>query len=362
MSEVLFASAKVKKLSAEDTLPAKFKRLLQRVDLESYFNKRTVAIKMHVGGNIGYTTIHPLFVRILVEAIKGVGGKPFITDGSGSVSAATPRGYTEEVLGAPIRPAAGVTGKYYHTREINYRGLKEAQVCGDIADADAMLVLSHGKGHGVCGYGGAIKNIAMGCVTPTTRGHIHRLMDSEFTWNEEACEHCYICRDNCPAEAITFNEKGRFGLFSHNCRYCLHCVHSCPEHAITINTEAARYFQEGMARTVKVALDTFEAKRVLYITMLMDITPLCDCWGFSTLSLVPDVGIVASEDIVATEQSSLDMIDWRNYIPGSLPEQLQMGEEGHLFQRIWRKDPYLQVETAAELGLGSRKYKLVEIE
>jgi len=118
-----------------------------------------------------------------------------------------------------------------------------------------------------------------------------------------------------------------------------------------------------MARVVKTVLEGFEQSRVLYINALLNITPLCDCWGFTTPSLVPDIGIMASEDIVAIEQATLDSIKAENYIPGSLPEQVKMSEgDGHLFQRIWAKDPYLQVETAAELGLGSRDYEIVEVE
>jgi len=228
---------------------------------------------------------------------------------------------------------------------------------------DAMVVLSHGKGHGQCGFGGAIKNIAMGCVTVPTRGRIHALMDTEFRWDKEKCEHCNLCQENCPGGAISFDDEGNINIFSHHCRYCMHCADSCPANAIEISLEGIQYFQEGMSRATKAVLETFEANRVLYITMLMDITPLCDCWGFSTPSLVPDIGIMASKDIVAIEQASLDSIDAKNYIPGALPEQLELAEgDGHLLERIWRKDPYLQVETAARLKLGSREYELSEVE
>ena len=362
MSEVLFASAKLKRLVANASLPAKLRRLFEKVDLEPYFKNRTVAIKMHVGGNIGYTTVHPLFVGMVVEAVKKAGGRPFITDGSWSVGGAAARGYTPEVLGCPILPAAGSMDKYFYTRPVGYRSLGSVDVCGNIADAEAMLVLSHGKGHGQCGFGGAIKNIAMGCVTVKTRAAIHRLTDTEFAWDREACIHCHLCRDNCPGGAISFDDKGDFSIFFHDCRYCMHCVDSCPQHAISINLEGIRYFQEGMARTVKTVLDTFPPNSVYYITSLLSVTPLCDCWGFSTPAIVPDVGIMAASDIVAIEQASLDAIDYRNYIPGSLPEQMTMGDKGHLFERIHRKDPYLQVETAAEIGLGSRRYELIEVE
>lgn len=362
-STVHFASAKVKQLKASDTLPAKFRRMLAGLDLKSMFGDRRVAVKMHVGGHIGYTTIHPMFVRFLIDAIQEAGGSPFLTDGSFAVSGAVARGYTEEVLGAPIYPVGGAQDRYYYERPIGYRSLEKIEVAGNIADVDAMVVLSHGKGHGQCGFGGAIKNIAMGCVTTRTRGWIHAVMDTEFKWAKDKCEQCHVCMDNCPGQAISFNDEGDINIFSHHCRYCMHCVDSCPADAIEISLEGIRYFQEGMARTTKAVLDTFEDNRVLYITMLMNITPLCDCWGFSTPSLVPDIGIMASQDIVAIEQAALDSIKAEDYIPGSLPEQLEMADgDGHLLERIWRKDPYLQVATAAEIGLGSRECELAEIE
>jgi uncharacterized Fe-S center protein len=362
-STVRFASAKVAQLSADSTLPAKFGRMLDTMDLKARFAEKRVAVKMHVGGHLGYTTVHPLFVRMLVSRLNDAGAFPFCTDGSHSVAGARARGYTEEVLGAPIIPIGGVADKYLIEKEIGYRSLEKIHVSGNIADADAMVVLSHGKGHGHCGFGGAIKNIAMGCVSVETRSWIHALMDTEFSWDSEACRHCNICQENCPGGAISFSDEGEFKVFLHNCRYCMHCVTSCPEHAIEIREEGIRYFQEGMARATQAVLNTFETGGVSYITVLTNITPLCDCWGFSTPSLVPDIGIMASDDIVAIEQAALDSIKLGNYIEGSLPEQIEMAEgEGHLFWKIWRKDPYLQVETAAEIGLGSREYQIEEIE
>ena len=361
-STVYFAPSRMKRLSAEDSLPAKFRRMLEKVDLAGLFNDKRVAIKMHVGGHLGYTTIHPLFIRTLVTMVKEAGGWPFLTDGSYSVPAAVARGYTQETLGAPIYPVAGAYDKYFYEKETNYRSLEKVEIAGNIADAEAMIVLSHGKGHGQCGFGGAIKNLAMGAVTQRTRGWIHGVMDAEFSWNAEACTHCHICRENCPGNAISFNDKDEMSIFSHHCRYCMHCVDSCPTQAITIPPVSMLYFQEAMSRTTKAVLDTFEANRLLYITALLNITPLCDCWGFSSPSLVPDIGIMASTDIVAIEQAAIDSIDGKNFIPGSLPEQVRMTEgDEHLLFRIWGKDPYLQVQTAADLGLGSREYTLEEI-
>jgi uncharacterized Fe-S center protein len=360
-SKVQFASARMKKLSAEDSLPAKFQRMLKKYDLKAMFDGKRVAIKMHVGGHLGYTTIHPLFFRLLVSAVKEAGGSPFLTDGSYSVGGAVARGYTAETVGAPIYPICGTNDSYFYEKKVGYRGLKKIQVAGEIADAEAMVVFSHGKGHGQCGFGGAIKNLAMGAVTTRTRGWIHGVMDTEFHWDAEKCKHCGLCVANCPGGAAKFNDKKELQIFSHHCRYCMHCVDSCPVEAIAIGPHSMRYFQDAMARTTKVVLDTFEPGRVFYLTALLNVTPLCDCWGFTTPSLVPDIGIMASTDIVAIEQAAIDSIKTEDYIEGSLPEQVRMGDEGHLLYRIWAKDPYLQVETAAKLGLGDRKYQLVEV-
>ena len=364
MSRVHFASARLKEIRAEASLPAKFKRMLAEYPMKGMFDGKTVAIKMHLGGYLGFTTIPPLFVKILVDAVKEAGGKPFITDGTWSIADAKDRGYTQEVLGAPLVPAVGFNEKYYVTVPIGYRSLDQADLCGEIVNADAMIVLSHGKGHGHCGWGGAIKNIGMGNVTCKTRGAIHALTDTAFVWNEAACIHCSLCVDNCPTKAATFNKEGKLDIFSHHCRYCMHCVIACPEHAITIDEHGAHYFQVGMAHVNKACLDTFEPGRVMYINYVMNVTPLCDCWGFTTPSFVPDIGILASTDIVAVEQASIDTIKTEDFLEGTLPYPLSMDPEtpGHLLEKIHHKDPYMQCKELAKLGLGEQEYELVEVD
>lgn len=359
---VYFASTAVKKLEAGATLPAKFSRLLKRFLPKEGLEKKRIAIKMHIGSGIGYTTIHPVFVIELIKALKEREALPFITDGSFSVSGAKFRGYTEEVLGAPIIPAAGVNDKYYYEKEVGFKSLKKIQLCGNITDADGLIVFSHGKGHGHSGFGGAIKNIAMGCVTCKTRGDIHRLSSSHFTIDPKKCKQCLTCIKNCPTAAISYNkEKKVVEIFDHHCRYCMHCVECCPENAITIDMSGYRDFQHGMSLVVRETLQALNPKPVFYITVLTNITPLCDCWGFSTPSLVPDIGILASLDIGAIEKASLDMIKVENFIEGSLPGHFKLGREGHLFQRIHGKNPYIQVEEIIKVGIGASEYNLTEV-
>jgi uncharacterized Fe-S center protein len=360
-AKVLFASAHLDRLAREASLPHKYAEMVKKANFGKYFADKTVAIKMHFGGGSGIYTLHPFFVRTVVQAIKEVGGRPFCTDGTGAFFGAAERGYTQEVLGCPILPAGGVADKYYYPQAVNYETLDHVELCGNIVDADAMLVLSHGKGHGHSGFGGAIKNIAMGCVSTHTRGAIHGLMAGVFEWDEEKCTHCYQCRDNCPTDTISFDKAGNFRFMEHHCRYCMHCVSACPVEAIKIDMSRYRHFQMGMAWATKKCLEQFSKDSVYYITVLNNITPLCDCWGWSTQPLVPDVGAVASADVVAVEQAALDLIAQAPYIEGTLPDQMKMGKKGHLFQRVHAKDPYLQVECCAELKLGRRDYNLVQV-
>lgn len=359
-SRVTFASARPKELRADATLPALLERMLTKWSFKKRFKNKRVAVKMHLGGNLGYSTIHPFLVARVIRAVKDVGGQPFITDNPAAVANARHRGYTQEVLGAPIIPVAGLSNKYIYTRRVNFRTLKTINLAGSIVDADAMIVLSHGKGHGHSGFGGAIKNIAMGCVDSSTRGNIHRLTTAMLQWNGSKCTGCLLCRDNCPNDAIIYRD-GKIAIDDHACKYCMHCQLACPNDAITIDQRGYRHFQKGMALTAREALKTFDTGAVFYITMLLQITPFCDCWGFTTPSIVPDVGIVAGDDIGAVETAALDLIETENFIEGSLPPPLKRSGSGHLLQQIHGKDPYIQIQECVKIGLGDGDYRLSHV-
>jgi uncharacterized protein len=357
---VTFASARPRELRASATLPALLDKMLGKWDFKKRFAGKRVAIKMHLGGYLGFSTIHPLLAARVVKAVLDVGGKPFVTDSPGAVASAAERGYTPQTLGCQLLPVAGGADKYVHSRRVNFRQMKTVELAGEIVDADAMIVLSHGKGHGHSGFGGAIKNLAMGCVDGPTRGKIHRLMSAAFAWDAKKCTECLLCRDNCPNEAITF-EKGKINISDHACKYCMHCVLACRQKALTIDHRGYRWFQKGMALTTREVLRTFDPSRVLFVTAMLSVTPFCDCWGFTTPAIVPDIGILASDDIVAIETAALDMVKAEDFIPGSLPPPLKRTGGGHLFHQIHGKDPFVQIEECVQLKMGSKKYKLVQV-
>lgn len=358
-SEVLFASAIPERIDRDRTLPVKFQRLLARLPIQDRVKGRTVAVKMHVGGGMGYSTIHPFFVRLLVEHIKE--GRPkdvFVSDAG--VGGAAARGYTRQTLGARVAPALGADGNEVVTRRTGWKPMPTALLGKPIVDADVLINLSHVKGHGDCGFGAACKNLAMGCVPDKTRGKIHAL-EGELVWSKAKCHHCKKCIDECPTDAARFTHDGQFVIFWHHCRRCQHCMLICPKKAIEIKDQRFDRFQEGLARVARLVLKAFDPRDVFHINVLTNITIFCDCWGMTTPSLVPDIGIMASQDIVAIDHASLKAIKTRNLIPGSITPPYKLRRGKHLFEKLHGKDPYRQVAALERLGAGTTSYRIAKV-
>jgi len=362
-ADILFARWAAAPMEQKSSIGAKWDRLLERLDIGTVVRNRRPALKVHLGGGVGFTTVHPFFVRRLVAAVKAAGSSEvFVTDMAENVATAVERGYTAEVLGCPIVPCAGEKEDRVVTVPIEppYRSLREVRLGAAIVEAEALVDLAHVKGHGTCAFGGASKNLSMGCVDQRTRGALHGV-EGGLLWDRDACTHCRTCLEHCANNAISFKDDGTFTVFNHNCKLCQHCALICPEKAISVVGGGYRFFQRGMALSAAEVLKTFDRDATLFISVLANITIFCDCWGLTTPSLVPDIGILAGRDIVAIEQATLDLIRTENLIPGSLPPGWELGPEGHLFERIHRKNPYAVVEELAELGWGTREYSLVDV-
>jgi len=362
-SIVYFADVKVKKLERDKTLPAKFVRMLENSRLAEKIKNKKVCIKMHLGDKLGYTTIHPFFVRTLVEFLKKSGAKKiFVADGSKKGCEA--RGYTRKTVKAKI---VGLFGNLGRTKKfhIGFKKLDEIEISKRVLDSDFLLVFSHVKGHGDAGFGAAAKNIAMGCIPSRSRSKLHSL-EGGIEWNESKCKKCNKCIEECPNKANKFNDQGKYEVFWHNCKYCRHCILICPEGALKTTDITYEDFLKGMAIVNKIILQHFK-NNIFFINMLMNITIFCDCWGLSTPSLVPDIGIIASDDLIAIDKASLDFIReenliYRNNKPLGLPDDRELGEGEHLFEKIHSKNPLLLIKYLEEFELGLKNYKLIEIE
>jgi uncharacterized Fe-S center protein len=128
-----------------------------------------------------------------------------------------------------------------------------------------------------------------------------------------------------------------------------------------MNDQQYKDFQTGMAISTHEVLKTFAPGHVFYINFLINITALCDCWGFTTPSLVPDIGILGSKDIVAIERASLDAIRTEDLILSGIPQGLALGKKGHLFERLHGKNPFVQLEELEKRGLGTQEYIMEEV-
>jgi uncharacterized Fe-S center protein len=368
-SQVFFGSARPARLEARETLPAKLDLIVERLHLRDRVKGETVAIKMHTGNNIGYSTAHPVVVRKIVQAVKDGGGKPFVTDVNWDVRACEERGYTTETLGCPVYPAAGPDEKFLYVHKRPYKNIQEWKVAGLIQDATFLINLSHSKGHPSCSFGGAFKNLALGCMVGETRGAMHDSMHYDRYWFADKCPDAATRQrivDACPCNGIVEDKDRPEELHMHfeECNQCGRCLQVAPPGSLKIDAVNFLSFQEACAISTSISLSTFEPGKVTHIALAIHMTPVCDCFGFTGMPVLPDAGIFGSDDIVAIDQAVLDMIAKTPLIEENLPTSMEVHTRvGHPLRWLHGplKDPYYITGYGEQLGLGSREYELVDV-
>lgn len=367
-TQVFWGSPRQTQLSHSETLPAKLDLIIERLRIKERVQDKTVAIKLHLGLGVGYSMVHPVFVRRVVEAVLEGGGKPFVTDLPHSVVTAHTRGYTAETLGCPIYPSTGIEEKWFVTRPYEYMDVREFQIGGAIAEADFLIDFAHVKGHPVTGYGAAIKNIALGCVTGTTRGQMHDVSHyvpyvHKDRIRDEA--HRVAIRESCPYGAIVDDREDPDGLHLHHykCNACMRCQ-DVAAGAFDVEKAAFMAFIEVMNISARLVLDTFAPGEATFINLATHQTPMCDCFGFTGMAVMPDAGIFGSDDPVAVDQAAVDMTADFPILEENLPGMMEIVQrEGHPWTWIHGpfKDPYAQLAHAEQIGLGARAYELVDV-
>ncbi len=368
-SIVYYGSPRQAHLEANETLPAKLDLIMEKLNIRDRVKGETVAIKLHSGSNIGYSTLHPVFVRKVVQAVREGGGTPFITDIDWDVRGAESRGYTSEVLGCPIYPSTGIADKYYYSHAHPFKSIQEWQVAGMIEDASFMINFSHVKGHPSCGFGGAIKNLALGCLTGKSRSAMHDVMHYDQYWFRELCPdretfECILA--SCPHQALVEDKKnpGDIHLHFEQCNQCGRCLKVAPAGSLKINPVNFHSFQEAMAISAFTSLSTFAPGKTTHMALATHMTPVCDCFGFTSMPILPDAGIFGSDDIIALETAVLDEIGKTHLIEENIPTSMVVHtREGHPFAWLHGpyKNPYLAIEYGEKLGMGSREYQIVDV-
>ncbi|MBN1993782.1 MAG: DUF362 domain-containing protein [Anaerolineae bacterium] len=368
-SKVYFGSPRQARWEAKETLPAKLDLILEQLHLRDRVKDETVVIKMHLGNNLSYSTVHPVFVRKVVQAVQDGGGKPFIADVSWDVPNAAQRGYSEESVGCPVYPAAGPEDKYFYTHPREYKNLKEWKVAGMIEDATFLINLAHVKGHPSCGFGAAMKNLALGNMIGETRSAMHDAMQYDRYWFADKCPDAATRQrimEACPFDALVQDKENEAEIHLHpeQCNQCGRCLQVAPPGSLKIDPINFHSFQEACAISVSISLGTFAPGKAVHLNLATFMTPLCDCFGFTSMPILPDAGIFGSDDIIALEQATLDVIAKTRLIEENIPTSMEVHtREGHPFRWLHGpyKDPYLVVEYGEKLGLGSRDYELIDV-
>ncbi len=347
--------------SKENNLLNKLKELFRRAgDGIEYDKEDLVAVKLHFGEKGIDTYLRPVRIAPIVEAVKEAGGKPFLCDSNtlykGSRSnavdhhrTAQENGWLRPVVDAPVVIADGLHGNEFYTQKIDGKHFDEVKIGAAFYQADAIIGVSHFKGHMMSGFGGTLKNLGMGCASRAGKLMMHYNVHPEV--DSEDCIGCGKCAIWCPADAIEVGEHAV--IDSEKCIGCGECRIVCPEGAIKVkdsstNVELCEKISEFAHGSM---VDKYD--KSLFFNFIMDVTPECDCPPWRQAPLVPDIGVVASKDPVAVEQAALDLVTEAEGIKAEAGVD-KFGAEHDI-------DGAVQIEHAVKMGMGKKEYELVDI-
>jgi uncharacterized Fe-S center protein len=354
-----------------ENLHRKLERLTEKAGLASMIRDGDlVAIKMHFGEKGGHAYIRPTFVRRVIDQVKELGGKPFLTDSStlypgerkeavSALTCAIENGFAYAVVNAPLIMSDGLRGHSSHRVAIAGELLSEVDIGLEIIEADALIVLSHFKCHELTGFGGAIKNLAMGCSSREGKLEQHSTVAPSIS--EQDCTTCGVCLKACAHHAIDLS-SGKAVLDETLCVGCGRCITVCEPQAIRIQwNEESTLVMKKMAEYSLGAISAKKKKR-LYVNFITQVSPSCDCYGHSDAPIVPDIGILAATDPVALDQACADLVNQARGLPDTA---MATGHEPGCdkFRGVYPKiDWEVQLEHGEKVGLGRREYELVKLE
>lgn len=355
-------------------LPTKLKRLIKMAGIEEInMEQKFVAIKMHFGelGNLGF--LRPNYARAVVDVVKELGGMPFLTDcntlypGSRKnalehLQCAWENGFTPLTVACPILIGDGLKGT--DDVAVPVEGgeyIKEAKIGRAVMDADVFISLTHFKGHEMTGFGGAIKNIGMGCGSRAGKKDQHS--NGKPSVKEEACRGCRLCQRECANNGLVFNEETKkMSVNTENCVGCGRCIGACNFDAIRfVNDAATKELNCRMAEYTKAVID---GRPHFHISLIVDVSPNCDCHSENDAPILPNIGMFASFDPLALDQACVDACLKCDPLPGSqLMENMQSPDFHDHHDHFENSTPDSEYKTclshAEKIGIGKREYELI---
>lgn len=354
----------------KENLFSKLGRLMESCDLKKVaVPGDLVAVKLHFGEKGNHTFIRPVFIRRVVDEIKGCGAKPFLTDSStlypgerkeavSALTCAIENGFAFAVVNAPLIMCDGIKGQNAVAVQVNGEILKTASIGAEIVEADALVTVSHFKCHELTGFGGALKNLGMGCSSRAGKLMQHSTVAPKVA--EKFCTGCGVCLKSCAHDAIAIIEA-KAKIDPDRCVGCGRCITSCPQKAINVQwNESASLVMKKMVEHAAGAMDGKEGK-TLFINFITQVSPACDCYGHADAPIVNDIGICASTDPVALDQACADLV---NAARGNSDTALATGHDpgGDKFRGVHPDiDWEVQLEHGEKMGIGRREYELIKI-
>ncbi|MBQ8553960.1 MAG: DUF362 domain-containing protein [Alistipes sp.] len=372
-SKVFFTDFRTK--AHGDGLPTKLRKLILKAGLKDIdMDGKFVAIKMHFGelGNISY--LRPNYARAVVDAVKSLGGKPFLTDcntmypGSRKnaiehLYCAWENGFTPLTVGCPIIIGDGLKGT--DDVDVPVEGgeyVKSAKIGRAVMDADIFISLSHFKGHEMTGFGGAIKNIGMGCGSRAGKTDQHSGGQPQIS--EELCRGCKKCLAQCANNGLYFDvETRKMKVNTDNCVGCGRCLGACNFDAISFeNEQAPELLNRRMAEYAKAVV---WGRPHFHISLVLDVSPNCDCHAENDAPILPNIGMFASADPLALDQACVDACLAATPMPGSqLYDHMHSPDFHDHHDHFKNSTPESEwrscLEHAEKIGLGTRDYELIK--
>ena len=352
-----------------ENLPQKLARLVRKAGmLEGIdFSNKYTAIKIHFGepGNLSY--LRPNYAKVIVDLIKGAGGKVFLTDCNtlyvgrrknalDHLEAAYENGYNPFATGCHVIIADGLKGTDEVLVPIDGEYVKEAKIGRAVMDADIVISMNHFKGHEATGFGGALKNLGMGCGSRAGKMEMHSAGKPIVLKGQ--CVGCGACTRICAHSAITVTDK-KASIDHSKCVGCGRCIGICPMDAVCAANDESNDILN--CKIAEYALAVVKNRPNFHISLVMDVSPNCDCHAENDVPIVPNVGMFASFDPVALDVACADAVNRQPVIAGSVLDELPKYTNDHFNDNHPETNWISAVDHAEKLGIGTKEYELIEI-
>lgn len=364
-SKVYYTNLRVKN---GDNLLKKLERLIRKTGIDTIdFDGKFTAIKIHFGepGNLAY--LRPNYAKAVADVVKSLGGKPFLTDCNTlyvgarkdaleHMDSAYTNGFSPFSTGCHVIIADGLKGTdevYVPVEGGEY--VKEAKIGRAVMDADVFITLSHFKGHECTGFGGALKNIGMGCGSRAGKMEMHSSGKPHV--DQDLCIGCRKCAQICAHGAPEF--KDNKATINHDkCVGCGRCLGVCPKDAVCpASDESNDILNYKIAEYTKAVID---GRPSFHINLVIDVSPFCDCHAENDAAIVPDVGFFASFDPVALDVACADAVNAQPAISNSLLGEAEQDDD-HFHAVSPTTNWKSCVEHAEKIGIGTMEYELIEV-